>query len=383
MTPAQLRTPTGGSATNSAANHVLDVKKIVAGMADVRLAYQPVVDLDRGVVVGYEALARFGSGHRSPGPWFAAAEQVGRSAELEAQIVRQVLEARAVAPPEVFLAVNVSPRHLLGGPAWNTIVDAGDLTGLVIELTEHDHIENLSRLRRRLDTIRERGGVLALDDVGAGWSGLRQVVELRPEIVKIDRALVARLHEDPARAAVTELLGAFTERVGGALLAEGIEQLDELSALLQLEVHLGQGYLLGRPQFGWPTVPAEAAAMLSARSREERQVASLVVRIPSAPNVAAIGFLSDGLPEMALVVEQGAVQDLWVRNDAGAGPSGWLRPVTAVPASTTLRAALCRAMERPPASRLDPLVCTDASGVVLGVVTVDTLISALVVSPVA
>jgi EAL domain-containing protein (putative c-di-GMP-specific phosphodiesterase class I) len=377
MTPAQLRTATerGGP------NHVLDVKKILAGIAEVRLAYQPVVDLDRGVVVGYEALARFGNGHRIPGPWFAAADEIDRLADLESLIVEQVLEARASAPSDTFLAVNVSPRLLLGGPLWSTIVDAGDLTGLVIELTEHDHVDNLSRLRRRLDTVREAGGILALDDVGAGWSGLRQVVELRPDIVKIDRGLVARLHEDPARAAVTELLGAFTERVGGALLAEGVEQLDELSALLRLDVHLGQGYLLGRPQFGWPTVPDEAAAMLSARSRAERQVGSLVVRIPSAPSVAAIGFLGADLPPMAFVVDRGTVEGLWVRNDAGGSPSGWLRPVTAVSLTTTLKAALCRAMDRPEGQRLDPVVCTDASGMVAGVVTVDTLISALVVSP--
>jgi EAL domain-containing protein (putative c-di-GMP-specific phosphodiesterase class I) len=377
MTPAQLQS----APDRGGPNHVLDVKKILAGIAEVRLAYQPVVDLDRGVVVGYEALARFGNGHRIPGPWFAAADQAGRLADLEALIVRQVLDARASAPADAFLAVNVSPRLLLGGAVWTTLTEAGDLNGLVIELTEHDQVDNLSRLRRRLDTVRERGAVLALDDVGAGWSGLRQVVELRPDIVKLDRALVSRLHEDPARAAVTELLGAFTERVGGALLAEGVEQLDELSALLHLDVHLGQGYLLGRPQFGWPTVPEEAAAMLSARSRAERQVCSLVVKIPSARSVAAIGFLGETLPHMAFVVDNGLVQGLWVRNDAGGAPSGWLRPVTAVALTTTLRAALCRAMDRPVDQRLDPVVCTDATGAVAGVVTIDSLISSLVVSP--
>jgi len=377
MTPAQLRTPTDGGGTN----HVLDVKKILAGMGEVRLAYQPVVDLDQGTVVGYEALARFGAGHRSPSPWFAAADQAGRRADLEAHLLQQVLEALPSAPADTFLAVNLSPRLLLAGPVWSMLVAAGDLSGLVIELTEHEHVENLSRLRRRLDTIREHGGTLALDDVGAGWSGLRQVVELRPEIVKIDRSLVARLHEDRARAAVTELLGAFTERVGGVLLAEGVEQLDELSALLNLDVHLGQGYLLGRPQFGWASVPVEAAQMLSARSRAERQVASLVQPIPSAPSVAAIGFLGEELPDLAFVADRDAVQGLWVRNQLGGPTSGWLRPVTAVSPTTTLRAALCRAMERSPADRLDPLVCVDVGGQVLGIVTVDLLVSALLVAP--
>jgi EAL domain-containing protein (putative c-di-GMP-specific phosphodiesterase class I) len=379
MTPAQQAAAT---TTDGGTNHVLEVKKILAGMADPRFAYQPVVDLDRGVVVGYEALARFGTGHRNPAPWFAAADSIDRLAEFEAHLLETVLQARTEAPEGVFVAANVSPRLLLSGPVWSVVLAAGDLTGVVLELTEHHHVDNLSRLRRRLDTVRELGGTIALDDVGAGWSGLKQVVELRPDIVKIDRSLVAQLHLDPARMAIAELLANFTERVGGALLAEGVEDLDELSALLHLEVHLGQGYLLGRPQFGWATVPADAAAMLATRSRAERQVSSLVSPIPCAPHVVAIGFLADELPPLALVLDRDrTVESLWVRNTTGFGPSGWTRPVTSLPGTVTLRAALCRAMERPEPYRLDPLVCTREDGTVAGVVTIDALISALVLAP--
>jgi EAL domain-containing protein (putative c-di-GMP-specific phosphodiesterase class I) len=376
MTPAHT---SRALTTDGSPNYVLDVKKILAGMAEPRLAYQPVVDLDQGVVVGYEALARFGSGHRTPGAWFTAADGIGRLAELESLLLQQALDSRTALPPGCWLSINVSPKLLLGGPVWSTLTAAGDLTGVVLELTEHQHVDNLSRLRRRLDTVREAGGLLALDDVGAGWSGLRQVVELRPEIVKIDRSLVARLHEDPARMAVAELLSAFTERVGGALLAEGVEQLDELSTLLSLDVHLGQGYLLGRPQFGWAQVPPEAATMLATRSRAERQVGSLMVAVPAAPNVAAVGFLADHLPDVALLVDSShAVESMWLRNTAGTGPSGWTRPVTSIPTATTLRAALCRGMERPERYRLDPLICTLPDGSVAGVVTIDALVTALV-----
>jgi EAL domain-containing protein (putative c-di-GMP-specific phosphodiesterase class I) len=377
MTPASLTAVPSGGRTSRGVDVQLDVKKVLAGMADVRLAYQPVVDLSRGTVVGYEALARFSTGLRGPGPWFAAAEESGRRADLEALVLQQALDARASAPPSTFVAANVSPRLVLDGPVWSTLVAAGDLTGLVLELTEHEYVENLPRLRRRLDTVREHGGILALDDVGAGWSGLRQVVELRPEIVKIARSLVSRLHDDPARAAVAELLGAFTERVGGTLLAEGVEQIEELTALLHLEVHLAQGYLLGRPQFGWSTVPAEVAALLATRSREERQVGSVARPVPVVPNLAAVGVLGEELPDMALVVRKGVLQGVWVRNHCGIGPSGWLRPLTTVPDTTTVRAALCRAMERPLSHRMDPMACVDESGVVTGVLAVDALVGAM------
>ncbi len=379
MTTAQTRAAT---TMDGATNHLLDVKKVLAGMAETRLAYQPIVDLDQGRVVGYEALARFGPGHRGPGPWFAAADSVGRLPELEALVLEQALDTRGSVPGGCWLSINVSPSAVLSGPVWNVLSAAGDLSGVVLELTEHEHVANLSRLRRRLDTVRESGGVLALDDVGAGWSGLRQVVELRPEIVKIDRSLVARLHEDPARVAVAELLSSFTERIGGALLAEGIEQLDELSALLSLDVHLGQGYLLGRPQFGFSSVPAQAAAMLAGHSRAERQVGSFAVPAPAARSVVAVGFLADHLPDVALLVDETrVVEALWLRNTAGTGPSGWTRPALTIPSSTTLRAALCRAMERAECYRLDPLVCLAPDGSVDGIVTIDTLISSLVTGP--
>jgi EAL domain-containing protein (putative c-di-GMP-specific phosphodiesterase class I) len=355
----------------------LELKKVLAGMREVRLALQPVVELDHGEVVGYEALARFGPGHRSPGPFFAAADELQRRPELEALLDQQALDLRADVPAGRFLAVNVSPALLAAGPVWSALAAAGDLDGLVIELTEHTPVDNLSRLRRRLDTLRSSGAVLALDDVGAGWSGLQQVVDLRPDIVKLDRSLVARLHEDPARHAVAELLGAFTEKVGGQLLAEGVERIEELTSLLELNVHLAQGWLLGRPQFGWPEIPAATSALLAAGTRAERQVGSLAVPVDAVPNVAAVGFLGAELPIAALLTDPtGAVTALWVRNQSAAGPSGWARPATTLLATTPLARALRQAMARPPAERFDPLVCVDGV-VVLGLVHLDALVCAL------
>src|SRR3954454_19536867 len=141
MTPAHAR---AAHTTDETANHVLDVKKVLAGISPARLAYQPVADLDRGEVGGYEALARFGQGHRSPGPWFAAADHVDRRAELEALLLQQALDSRVTAPAGRWLSINVSPRQLLGGPVWTTLVDAGDLSGVVLELTEHENVDNLS-----------------------------------------------------------------------------------------------------------------------------------------------------------------------------------------------------------------------------------------------
>jgi EAL domain-containing protein (putative c-di-GMP-specific phosphodiesterase class I) len=344
-------------------------------MDEVRLAYQPVVDLDDGRIVGYEALARFGTGDEAPGPWLDAADQAGHRAELEALLVQQVLDARAKAPPDVFLAVNVTPEFLFHGPVWRTLTGAGDLHGLVVELTEHQPVADLGQLRQRMDAIRDGGCAFALDDVGAGWSGLQQVIELKPDIVKLDRSIVTRLHEDPARSAVTELLGGFTDRLGGTLLAEGVENCEELSALLQLDVHWGQGFLLGRPQFGWPDVPADAAELLTHHNRQERQVGQLAHPISDrveAPRPLAEEVRTTLLPTIDVEACKCGTRDSDER------PAMSPQPLFCVPMTCTPRAALCRAMERPSEARLDPVACTDSSGQVIAMVTVDALVRTLV-----
>jgi EAL domain-containing protein (putative c-di-GMP-specific phosphodiesterase class I) len=358
---------------------LLEVKKVLAGMSTARLAFQPVADLDHGEVVGYEALARFGSGtHRSPGPYFYAADQLDVRDPLEALLVQTALDARPTAPEGCWIALNVTPTLLLGGATWSVLTSAGDLTGVVIELTEHAPVNNLPRLRRRLDTLRDCGAVFALDDVGAGWSGLQQVVELRPEIVKIDRSLVQNLHENPSRRAITELLHTFTQKVGGRLLAEGVEQLAELTSLIELDVHLAQGWLLGRPQFGWPGIPAAASSLLEAGSRAERQVGGLAVPTPSVRSVAAVGFLGETLPRAAILLDEDhRLQALWLRNPASGGPSGWVHEATTIRASTPNQQALRDAMQRPAANRFDPLVCVDGDGDVIGLIHVEELIAAV------
>jgi EAL domain-containing protein (putative c-di-GMP-specific phosphodiesterase class I) len=362
--------------------HILDIKKVLAGMAPVRMAYQPVVDLGLGAVVGYEALARFGAGHRSPRPYFGAAVAIGRLGDVEALLLQHALDARSTVPDGCFLAVNISPRLLLEGAVWSALTAAGDLSGIVLELTEHERVDNLTPLVRRLDTLRSCGARLALDDVGAGWSGLEQVVELRPDIVKIDRALVQRLHEDPARRAITELLGAFTDKIGGTLLAEGVEVLDELDALLELNVHLAQGFFLGRPQFGWSGVRPEARDALADRVRADRRAGGIAVPAQVVSTAAGVGFLPGGLPRAAIVKSgQRRVTGVWVRNDGGAGPLGWLRDAVTVPASAPVQVALQVAMARPEPFCFDPLVCVDDDGVVVGLLHVAALIQADRISP--
>ncbi|GAC1609306.1 MAG: hypothetical protein NVS3B26_09880 [Mycobacteriales bacterium] len=361
----------------------LEVKRVLAGMSSARLVFQPVVDLLRSEIVGYEALARFGdSGMRTPGPYLAAAERSGRAADLEAHLLGQALAGRDAVPAGCFLAVNLSPALLTSPVVHALLRDAGDLTGLVLELTEHVPVDNLSALRRRIDVLRDRGVLLALDDTGAGWSGLRQVAELRPDIVKLDKSLVTDVDRDEVKQGLVELVGQFVDRLGSRLLVEGVERFEELDAVARLGVPLAQGWLLGRPSLRWSVLPPAVAAALAHRdalSDASARVGNQVDRTaPCVPHLATIGFLPGQPSDVVIVDDESRPTRLWVRNVDGDSPSGWIHPVTTALAGEEARVLVARAMTRPPQTRFDPVVWVDGCGRYVGLLHVEHLVTAAV-----
>jgi EAL domain-containing protein (putative c-di-GMP-specific phosphodiesterase class I) len=361
----------------------LEVKRVLAGMATTRLVHQPVIDLDLGTVVGYEALARFGDTElRAPGPYLAAAERSGRGLELEAHLLAQALTARAEVPAGCFLAVNVSPDRLTSPVVAALLRSAGDLTGVVLELTEHVPVDDLAGLRRRVDALREQRALLALDDTGAGWSGLRQVAELHPDIVNLDRSLVTDLDRDEVKQALVELVGQFVSRLGSRLLVEGVERFGELDAAKRLGVPLAQGWLLGRPAPDWADLPDGVGAALRERSTHSDarpQIGNQVDRTaPCVRHIAAIGFFPDEPADVVVVDAQNRPSRLWVRNCDPGAPSGWLHPVMTVVATEQAHDVVARAMTRPAPLRFDPLVCVDEIGKYVGLVHVEHLVTATI-----
>ena len=119
---------------------------------------------------------------------------------------------------------------------------AGDLSDLIIELTEHEVYVGDSLLADSLADLRERGARIAIDDAGAGYAGLKQVMWVRPDIVKLDLELTRAIHSDPVRMALVESLVRFARRVGATVCAEGIENHDDIEVLANLDVPWGQGY---------------------------------------------------------------------------------------------------------------------------------------------
>jgi EAL domain-containing protein (putative c-di-GMP-specific phosphodiesterase class I) len=249
---------------HKAAKRQVQIHRIEAVMASDALAmvFQPIVDIATGRVVGAEALARFSSEpNRPPDEWFAEAGEVSLGTELELMAVRAALSQLSSLPSPLFMSVNVSPATAMT-PELSTLINV-DPERVVVELTEHVPIDDYPTVLRSLHDLRGRGVRISVDDTGVGYAGLALLVRLGPDIIKLDRCLISGITGDPCRRALVTALVTFSLDIGGTLIAEGIEDAEELALLRQLGVPWGQGYHLGRPQ----ALPvAEKAAATSERS---------------------------------------------------------------------------------------------------------------------
>ncbi|MCW2980597.1 MAG: hypothetical protein JWO14_2324, partial [Solirubrobacterales bacterium] len=238
--------------------------RLIAGDG-LRMVVQPIVDLRCGRVHGYEALARFGRRRtdHSPLHWFAIADELEEREALERACLRAALELFESRAAGARLAVNLSIPALLDPATFELLDDfaAGrreGLEGLIVEITEETLVGSLCEVLRVGDALRERGARLAVDDVGAGYSGLRQIIEVLPDYLKLDRSLVTDIDSDPDRAALVSAIAGYSRHVRSLLVAEGIEREEERRTLESLDVPLAQGFHLAMPGEPWPEVEAVA-----------------------------------------------------------------------------------------------------------------------------
>lgn len=229
------------------------IEAVMVGEA-ISIHYQPIHALADARPVGVECLARFPQGEGQlpyPSDWFEAAAGLGMGVELELRAVRQALRGLPYIPDGLYVAVNASPETVLSGelPALLAGAPAGRF---VVELTEHAEVEDYDALNRALAGIRAHARI-AIDDVGAGYSGLRHLVDLRPDLLKLDMGLTRNVDTDQARDALVQAMVAFAAKLGSRIIAEGVETAAEAATLRQLGVAFAQGWHYSR------AMPAVAA----------------------------------------------------------------------------------------------------------------------------
>jgi diguanylate cyclase (GGDEF)-like protein len=252
----QVSAYSGGSLTGHGRHSARgELRRAIDG-DELTMVVQPIVDLRSGSIHAFEALARFGAdGSGSPLQWFSLADELGEREALERACLREALELFCRRPPRTHLSVNLAAPALLDPRTLRMLDHMPDLSGLIVEVTEEALVQNDAQLRVAMEPLRARGARLAVDDIGAGYSGLSQIAAVRPSYLKLDRSLVKGIDADDGRAALVSALASYAERVGIMLVAEGMEHASELRTLIELGVQLGQGFYLARPGAPWPAVP--------------------------------------------------------------------------------------------------------------------------------
>ncbi len=238
------------------------LERLIAGEG-LSIVVQPIVDIDTGRPHAFEALARFPAG--GPLHWLALADELGLRAELELTCLGAALELLGQRPAGTRLNINLSASLLLDHRTAALLARNAPLAGLVLELTENSLVDDSAELHAAIADLQAAGVDFAVDDMGVGYSGLRQITTVHVSYLKLDRSLITGIDASPGRCALVAALLGYTRQTGGLLVAEGIETAAELATLRGLGVPLAQGFYLGRPAPPWPLSSADATVLAAPR----------------------------------------------------------------------------------------------------------------------
>ncbi|MFY9744968.1 MAG: EAL domain-containing protein [Acidobacteriaceae bacterium] len=212
-----------------------------------RIVYQPVFRLRTGEVAGVECLSRFDAEpQQAPDQWFAMARAVGLGDELELRAIEKSLPALGRFPRNCFLGINASPGLICSGKLA-PLLEGVDLRRILLEITEHAIVDDYESLAGALQPLRDQGLRLAIDDAGAGYASMRHIVNLHPNLIKLDISLTRNIDTDHSRRSLAKALITFAQDIGSIISAEGVETAGELEMLRTLGVDKAQGFYLSRP----------------------------------------------------------------------------------------------------------------------------------------
>ena len=213
----------------------------------LNVRFQPIYDLKKQKVMGYESLARFDTEpYQTPDVWFQEAKSVGLDQELELLAIQRGIEGMQYIDESAYVSLNVSAEIIMSGLLTDIFSDE-IAPRIVLEVTEHSRVPDYKLFRKALCKLRKKGLRLAVDDAGAGFASFQHILELGAEIIKLDISLIKGLDKDPARSALTSALISFSKDTDTMVIAEGVETREEYSELLRIGVDNIQGYYVGYP----------------------------------------------------------------------------------------------------------------------------------------
>nr|WP_176457530.1 MULTISPECIES: EAL domain-containing protein [unclassified Rhodococcus (in: high G+C Gram-positive bacteria)] len=223
------------------------VEAVIAG-GGPDIVFQPIARAYDGAIEGYEALSRFPAGGGDTAAWFADAAQCGLGPALDRSAAVRALDESARLPSGPFVAVNLSAATLLVDCGLvDVLLEFGRDRPLVVEITEHAALVDEDAVVAVLAELRRGGVAIAVDDLGSAYAGMRHLVLLEPEIVKLDAFVVHEMRANRAKLALAELVLEFARKTDARCVFEGVETDDDLEAAISVGADLLQGYRIGRP----------------------------------------------------------------------------------------------------------------------------------------
>jgi EAL domain-containing protein (putative c-di-GMP-specific phosphodiesterase class I) len=370
--------PAGTNGAELSVSHLIDRR------GRCRLAYEPVADLARGVICGFEATARFPEA-MSRDRWREEAIGRGLEPDLDVFVVSSVLAARESLPSDCFLAFDVDPRTLVREPVREALEAAGRLDRLVVELSSVAPPVDEDSLADAAAQLRAAGATVAVDDVGGGTATLRQIATVRPEFVKLDAALVSGLHRDDAKRVIVDTIGHLASELDAWIVAQGVSQIEELDALIGLRAPLAQGPLIGVSTKTLTRIGFALSAYVRDRGSAATEASAIVALVERPPALERDSSLEEraqvfaddpALLHLPLVDARRRPVAILERGVAQRGEDP-VDEVLVVSRSARIPELARRAMLRPPATRFHPVVCCDVQGRYVGIVRVERLVAAL------
>jgi EAL domain-containing protein (putative c-di-GMP-specific phosphodiesterase class I) len=224
---------------------ILERLQPILKSSELHVVLQPIVAFTDGIRVGVESLSRFPTDWgKPPDEVFAEATSIDIGIDLELLAFRRATEL--LPHFSGYLAINLSPRTLLDRRCLELIDDL-PTERIFFELSEHDPVHDYEALAIALEPFRQKGVRLAIDDVGAGFSSLRHILLTAPDVIKLDRSIVAGAAEDRVLRRLVDSLVDFGHEAGIGIVAEGVETREDAAALRNAGVDYAQGWYFARP----------------------------------------------------------------------------------------------------------------------------------------
>ena len=347
----------------------------------VRVGYQPILDVARGVAAGYLAVTQ-GDTRQAVSPGRDAGGDGNEAkAVATAATARAALEAFPTLPRNTFVSIPVPLAVLADRRVRDVLSAPRDLDGIVLDIAEFS-TGPLESVTEALESYRAAGALIAVGGQGAAQPELTSIVRLKPAIIRLGRAWVRGADRSEAKRSAIEVTGRLAAQLDAWILAEGVTTSAELRALAGLDVPLAQGPFIGEPQQFWPDIELTARTALPAAVVAGDGVlrALLQQAYTTSDLVAAQSVLPETTGfDVLVALDEHHRPTALLEQEA---PGSWTtNPVLAVNIDTPVADAVERAMARPRDIRFSPLACTDNAGRFLGVLRIEKLMAHLSSTP--